>query len=69
MVAWQPVGIISGVYDIALRYCGERIQFDAPLTAYQITQVCVRGVGGVEGVASNRNFMMHTALPRGAGAA
>lgn len=47
MVAWQPVGIISGVYDIALRYCGERVQFDAPLTAYQITQVSVRGVGGV----------------------
>mmetsp|Transcript_33906 Transcript_33906/g.75175 ORF Transcript_33906/g.75175 Transcript_33906/m.75175 type:complete len:552 (+) Transcript_33906:101-1756(+) len=38
MVAWQPVGVAAGLYDMAARYCRERKQFGAPLAAYQITQ-------------------------------
>ncbi|MEW5306864.1 MAG: hypothetical protein WDW38_005749 [Sanguina aurantia] len=38
MVAWQPVGIAMGVYDMALRYLGEREQFGTPLSGFQISQ-------------------------------
>lgn len=38
MVAWQPVGVAMGVYDMAVRYLGEREQFGTPLAAFQITQ-------------------------------
>ncbi|KAK8651155.1 hypothetical protein V6N13_140768 [Hibiscus sabdariffa] len=38
MVAWQPIGISMGVYDMCLRYLMERKQFGAPLTAFQINQ-------------------------------
>ncbi|KAJ0028724.1 hypothetical protein Pint_34866 [Pistacia integerrima] len=38
MVAWQPIGISMGVYDMCHRYLKERKQFGAPLAAYQINQ-------------------------------
>ncbi|KAF8042055.1 hypothetical protein BT93_A0603 [Corymbia citriodora subsp. variegata] len=38
MVAWQPIGISMGVYDICHRYLKERKQFGAPLAAFQINQ-------------------------------
>ncbi|KAM3340419.1 acyl-coenzyme A oxidase 4, peroxisomal [Capsicum galapagoense] len=38
MVAWQPIGIAMGVYDICHRYLKERKQFGAPLAAFQINQ-------------------------------
>ncbi|KAE8684782.1 Acyl-coenzyme A oxidase 4, peroxisomal [Hibiscus syriacus] len=38
MVAWQPIGISMGVYDMCLRYLKERNQFGAPLAAFQINQ-------------------------------
>ncbi|KAK6778567.1 hypothetical protein RDI58_025285 [Solanum bulbocastanum] len=38
MVAWQPIGITMGVYDMCHRYLKERKQFGAPLAAFQINQ-------------------------------
>jgi len=38
MVAWQPVGICMGVYDMCVRYTQERQQFGRPLAAFQLTQ-------------------------------
>lgn len=38
MVAWQPIGIVMGVYDMCHRYLKERKQFGAPLAAFQINQ-------------------------------
>ena len=38
MVAWQPVGIAAGVFDMAVRYVSERHQFGAPLGAFQLVQ-------------------------------
>lgn len=38
MVAWQPIGISMGVYDVCHRYLKERKQFGAPLAAFQINQ-------------------------------
>lgn len=38
MVAWQPVGMAMGAYDMAVRYVKERKQFGANLGAFQITQ-------------------------------
>ncbi|KAL3536531.1 hypothetical protein ACH5RR_004992 [Cinchona calisaya] len=38
MVAWQPIGIVMGVYDMCHRYLKERKQFGAPLAAFQLNQ-------------------------------
>ncbi|XP_052173173.1 acyl-coenzyme A oxidase 4, peroxisomal [Diospyros lotus] len=38
IVAWQPIGISMGVYDMCHRYLKERRQFGAPLAAFQIPQ-------------------------------
>ncbi|TKY65814.1 Acyl-coenzyme A oxidase 4 [Spatholobus suberectus] len=38
MVAWQPIGISMGIYDMCHRYLKERKQFGVPLAAFQITQ-------------------------------
>lgn len=38
MVAWQPVGLAMGAYDVAARYCAQRKQFGAPLGAFQLVQ-------------------------------
>ncbi|TXG64627.1 hypothetical protein EZV62_011621 [Acer yangbiense] len=38
MVAWQPIGMSMGVYDMCHRYLKERKQFGAPLAAFQLNQ-------------------------------
>lgn len=38
MVAWQPIGISMGVFDMCHRYLKERKQSGAPLSAFQINQ-------------------------------
>ncbi|KAK6943141.1 Acyl-CoA oxidase/dehydrogenase, middle domain, partial [Dillenia turbinata] len=38
MVAWQPIGISMGIYDVCHRYLKERKQFAAPLAAFQLNQ-------------------------------
>ncbi|KAI8553652.1 hypothetical protein RHMOL_Rhmol05G0033100 [Rhododendron molle] len=49
MVAWQPIGISMGVYDMCHRYLNERKQFGAPLAAFQITQQkLVRMLGNIQ---------------------
>ncbi|KAL2635613.1 hypothetical protein R1flu_007092 [Riccia fluitans] len=49
MVAWQPIGIAMGVYDVCHRYLKERKQFGAPLAAFQINQEkLVRMLGHVQ---------------------
>ncbi|BBN05274.1 glutaryl-CoA dehydrogenase [Marchantia polymorpha subsp. ruderalis] len=49
MVAWQPIGIAMGVYDVCHRYLKERKQFGAPLAALQINQEkLVRMLGHVQ---------------------
>ncbi|OVA02713.1 Acyl-CoA oxidase/dehydrogenase [Macleaya cordata] len=49
MVAWQPIGISMGVYDMCHRYLKERQQFGAPLAAFQLNQEkLVRMLGNVQ---------------------
>ncbi|XP_042514751.1 acyl-coenzyme A oxidase 4, peroxisomal isoform X1 [Macadamia integrifolia] len=49
MVAWQPIGITMGVYDMCHRYLKERKQFGAPLAAFQINQEkLVRMLGNIQ---------------------
>ncbi|XAR68803.1 Acyl-CoA oxidase [Bertholletia excelsa] len=38
LVAWQPIGISMGAYDMCHRYLKERKQFGVPLGAFQISQ-------------------------------
>ena len=37
-VAWEAVGISVGAYENALAYANERIQFDKPISAFQLSQ-------------------------------
>ena len=37
-IAWGAVGAAMDCYDSALRYSKERIQFDVPIAAFQLTQ-------------------------------
>jgi glutaryl-CoA dehydrogenase len=37
-IAWGAIGAAMDCYDSALRYAGERIQFDRPLAGFQLTQ-------------------------------
>ncbi len=39
MVAWQPVGLALGAYDMCARYLQQRRQFGAPLASFQLMQV------------------------------
>eukprot|EP00850_Spirogloea_muscicola_P003662 SM000015S01162 [mRNA] locus=s15:154557:158824:+ [translate_table: standard] len=49
MVAWQPIGIAMGVYDMCHRYLQEREQFGVPLASMQINQEkLVRMLGNVQ---------------------
>lgn len=49
MVAWQPIGISMGIYDMCHRYLNERKQFGAPLAAFQINQQkLVRMLGDIQ---------------------
>ncbi|VFQ71200.1 unnamed protein product [Cuscuta campestris] len=51
MVAWQPVGISMGVYDMCHRYLKERKQFGAPLAAFQLNQQkLVKMLGNIQGM-------------------
>eukprot|EP00889_Picochlorum_renovo_P008441 jgi/Picre1/35471/NNA_002933.t1 len=38
MVAWQPVGLAVGVYDMCVRYTKQRSQFETPIAAFQLIQ-------------------------------
>ncbi|KAI3435869.1 hypothetical protein D9Q98_001927 [Chlorella vulgaris] len=38
MVAWQPVGLAFGAYDMCARYLQQRRQFGAPLASFQLMQ-------------------------------
>lgn len=38
MVAWQPIGLSMGVYDMCHRYLKERKQFGVPLASFQVNQ-------------------------------
>ncbi|PKU68509.1 uncharacterized protein LOC110111934 [Dendrobium catenatum] len=49
MVAWQPIGISMGVFDMCHRYLKERKQFGVPLAAFQINQEkLVRMLGNIQ---------------------
>jgi alkylation response protein AidB-like acyl-CoA dehydrogenase len=37
-IAWGAIGVALDCYDTALRYSLERIQFDKPIAAFQLTQ-------------------------------
>jgi len=37
-VSWGAVGMSIGVYDFAIKYCSERMQFGKKITAFQLTQ-------------------------------
>ncbi|CAL5230083.1 g13540 [Coccomyxa viridis] len=51
MVAWQPVGICAGVFDMCARYVGEREQFGAPLGSFQLVQEkLTRMLGNIQGM-------------------
>jgi acyl-CoA oxidase len=38
MVAWLPVGMAMGAYDMAARYLKQRTQFGTPLASFQLMQ-------------------------------
>ncbi|GAB2225386.1 hypothetical protein Drorol1_Dr00006178 [Drosera rotundifolia] len=49
MVAWQPIGISMGVYDMCHRYLKERKQFGVPLAAFQVNQLkLVQMLGNIQ---------------------
>jgi len=37
-IAWGAAGVLQGVFDEALRYTQERVQFGKPIASFQITQ-------------------------------
>ena len=41
LVAWQPVGLAVGVYDMVCRYLQERRQFGAPIAAFQVSRTLI----------------------------
>ncbi|EFJ49890.1 hypothetical protein VOLCADRAFT_58804 [Volvox carteri f. nagariensis] len=46
MVAWQPVGLSVGVYDMCCRYVTERKQFNTQLGSFQLVQEKLARMGG-----------------------
>ncbi|GIL48383.1 hypothetical protein Vafri_4643 [Volvox africanus] len=51
MVAWQPVGLSVGVYDMCCRYVTERKQFNAQLGSFQLVQErLARMAGHIQGM-------------------
>ena len=40
LVAWQPLGLAMGVYDMCSRYLQEREQFGVPLASFQASPPC-----------------------------
>ena len=63
MVAWQPVGLAMGAYDMCARYLSQRRQFGAPLAAFQLMQVggC-SGLGGGGGKGERAGGRVGAAL-------
>mmetsp|Transcript_25590 Transcript_25590/g.64931 ORF Transcript_25590/g.64931 Transcript_25590/m.64931 type:complete len:461 (-) Transcript_25590:299-1681(-) len=54
MVAWQPVGLAMGVYDVCVRYVAQREQFGSPIGSFQLVQErLVRMLGNIQAM-----FMM-----------
>uniref|UniRef100_A0A0D6R4H2 Uncharacterized protein n=1 Tax=Araucaria cunninghamii TaxID=56994 RepID=A0A0D6R4H2_ARACU len=52
MVAWQPIGIAMGVYDMCHRYLQERKQFGTSLNSFQLNQEkLVRMLGNIQAMA------------------
>lgn len=52
VVAWQPIGISMGVYDMCHRYLQERKQFGVPLASFQLCQEkLVRMLGNIQAMA------------------
>ncbi len=48
-MAWQPVGLAMGVYDVCARYVKQREQFGSPLGGFQLVQErLVRMLGNVQ---------------------
>lgn len=37
-VPWIAIGMMGGVYDIAIKYCKDRHQFQVPIASYQLVQ-------------------------------
>ncbi|KAI8474954.1 MAG: acyl-CoA dehydrogenase NM domain-like protein [Monoraphidium minutum] len=51
MVAWLPVGMAMGAYDMAARYVREREQFGSPLGSFQLVQErLARMLGNIQGM-------------------
>jgi alkylation response protein AidB-like acyl-CoA dehydrogenase len=49
MVAWQPVGLAMGVYDVCARYVSQREQFGSTLGSFQLVQErLVRMLGNIQ---------------------
>lgn len=49
MVAWQPVGLAMGVYDVCVRYVAQREQFGSPIGSFQLVQErLVRMLGNIQ---------------------
>ena len=40
LVAWQPLGLAMGVYDMCSRYLQEREQFGVSLASFQASPLC-----------------------------
>lgn len=56
MVAWQPVGMACGAYDMCVRYLGQRQQFGAQLSAFQLSQdKLARMLGNIQVALGCRN--------------
>lgn len=52
MVAWAPVGLAMGAYDLALRYLSQRRQFGSTLDSFQLSQEKLgRMLGNIQGMA------------------
>lgn len=48
-MAWQPVGLAMGVYDVCARYVAQREQFGAPIGSFQLVQErLVRMLGSIQ---------------------
>ena len=37
-VAWSAVGVMTGVYEVAVQYAKDRVQFGKPIAAFQLVQ-------------------------------
>jgi len=49
LVAWLPVGVLMGAYDLTLRYLKARRQFGSPLAAFALSQEKLVRIAGTVG--------------------